>query len=135
MRAHDDKFDYFLLAAAGASIAYALNQAKGLALSWSQVCLGVAVLSWGLSFYFGCERLSFVRHSIWINIILNESLSETGLGPVEKMMIREEGEKAFSKVDAKGGKRSRLQYRLVIFGALSYVAWQVNEMYWRALSA
>ncbi len=135
LRAHDDKFDYFLLAAAGASIAYALNQAKGLALSWSQICLGVAIFSWGLSFYFGCERLSFTRQSLWVNVVLNDALTENRWHPNDRAALRERGEEIFNKVDDKSGLRSKLQYGLVIFGALAYVAWQINEMYWKAVNS
>ena len=44
------KYIYFLLAAAGACIAFAVNQTQVARLAWSQMPLGAAVLSWGMSF-------------------------------------------------------------------------------------
>lgn len=54
-RAHrtaQDKYTYFILAAAGAAIAFALNQTHDATLSWFKLPLGAAVLCWGLSFFF-----------------------------------------------------------------------------------
>ncbi|WP_395444048.1 hypothetical protein [Caulobacter sp. UC70_42] len=134
IRAHDDKFDYFLLAAAGASIAYAMNQVKGMALSWSQICLGVAVLSWGLSFYFGCERLAYVRGSLAINIQMNDAFHDKRFTLADRHFLRDKGEIAFNKADGMAAVRRKLQYGLLIFGGISYICWQVNEMYWKAVN-
>ena len=51
------KQTYFLLTAAGAAIAFAVTQTKDLALAWSQLPLGWAVLCWATSFYLGCHYL------------------------------------------------------------------------------
>jgi hypothetical protein len=69
-RASQDKYAYFLLAAAGAAIGFALNQTQGAKLSWSQVPLGCAVLLWGLSFFFGCYRLTYIIANLSANATL-----------------------------------------------------------------
>ncbi len=44
LRKSQDKYTYFLLAAAGAAIAVAVNQTQGLAIAWSQVPFALSVL-------------------------------------------------------------------------------------------
>ena len=60
LREAQGRYTYFLLAAAGAAIALAVNQTQGLSLSWSQIPLGLAITAWGLSFFCGCRRLGYV---------------------------------------------------------------------------
>src|SRR5215204_717165 len=67
LRLGQDKYTYFLLAAAGAAIGLAVNQTQGSALTWSQVPLGIAVLCWGLSFTFGCRHLVYVNANLYAN--------------------------------------------------------------------
>lgn len=67
LRSIQDKYTYFLLAAAGAAIGLALTQTKGLSLNWSQFPLGLAVLNWGLSFFFGCRQLTSVSSGLYAN--------------------------------------------------------------------
>jgi uncharacterized protein (DUF2336 family) len=51
LRTAQEKYAYFLLAAAGAAIAFAVNQTHDAKLSWAQLPLAAAVLSWGCSFF------------------------------------------------------------------------------------
>jgi len=67
LRMAQDKYTYFLLAAAGAAIALAVNQTQGAAISWSQIPLAGAVLCWGLSFFFGCRHLNYVSSTLYSN--------------------------------------------------------------------
>src|SRR5687768_115767 len=61
------KYTYFMLTAAGAAIALAVNQTQGAALKWSQVPLATAVLCWGLSFFCGAQHLVYVNASLYAN--------------------------------------------------------------------
>ena len=67
LRQAQDKYTYFLLAAAGAAIALAVNQTQGAAMAWSQVPLAAGVLSWCLSFFFGCRHLAYVNSTLYAN--------------------------------------------------------------------
>jgi hypothetical protein len=59
-REGQDKYTYFLLAAAGAAIAFAVTQSQAATLTWSKIPLALAVLSWAFSFYAGCRQLDEV---------------------------------------------------------------------------
>ena len=56
-REGQDKYTYFLLAAAGAAIAFSVTQSQNAFLTWSKLLLALAVLSWALSFYAGCRQI------------------------------------------------------------------------------
>jgi hypothetical protein len=58
-KAHRDsaeKYIYFLLAAAGAAIAFAATQTQSATLTWIKLPLGLAVLCWGMSFSAGVAK-------------------------------------------------------------------------------
>lgn len=67
LRLAQEKYVYFLLAAAGAAIGFALSQTHDSVLSRSQLPLGAAVLCWGLSFFFGCRHLAYVSSTLYAN--------------------------------------------------------------------
>src|SRR4051812_2829586 len=61
-REGQEKYTYFLLAAAGASIAFAVTQSQTATLTWWKLPLALAVLSWAISFYAGCRQLRDVAN-------------------------------------------------------------------------
>ena len=58
-----DKYTYFLLAAAGAAIGFAVQKTEGLLLSWWLLPVAFSIIFWSLSFYFGCENVNWVQTS------------------------------------------------------------------------
>lgn len=62
-----DKYTYFLLAVVGAAIGFAVNETHSMKMSMSQIPLALAIMFWGLSFYFGCKQLQYVRRVLWDN--------------------------------------------------------------------
>jgi hypothetical protein len=138
-RTSQDKYIYFLLAAAGAAIALAVNQTQGLHLSWSQTPLGAGVMLWGLSFYFGCQHLAYVSSTLFANAeLLNvESGMHRQIGnhPV-LMSAASEGIRQAIETNANRASRyARMQFGAFILGAVCYVAWHVYEMWLRTPAA
>lgn len=74
-----EKYTYFLLAGAGAAIAFAVTQTDKAALSLWQVPLGLAVLAWAISFYFGCLHLRELLGLVRVNYEMLRV--ESGLHP------------------------------------------------------
>jgi hypothetical protein len=62
------KYIYFLLAASGAAIAYALDQVDGKALTKDLILLVLALLAWSGSFYFGVRHLRLYRQHMIENV-------------------------------------------------------------------
>lgn len=108
------KYTYFLLAASGTSIAYALNQSGNVKPSFILIPFFVSLLSWCGSFYFGIRHLDFIRTHMIENA---KSLlaNETGL----QMMSRLE---PFAE---KSQSASNFQYWFFLGGVVFYIAWRV----------
>ncbi|MGH7812993.1 MAG: hypothetical protein ACREQI_03215 [Candidatus Binataceae bacterium] len=129
------RYTYFILTAAGAGIALAVNQTNSAALSWSQVPLAAAVLSWGLSFFFGCRHLGYANSTIFSNLELIKVKSgkhpEAGLN---QQMVAAASAGIREAIDANSKAAMRYgtaQFRLLVAGGLLYVGWYVLEMYLR----
>ncbi len=131
-RSGQDKYTYFLLAVTASAVAFAVQKTSGLSLSWSMLPLGFAVLLWGISFYFGCKNLIWVQTSI----SANHSLLQ-----LQKGVHSEQPDHPQLLAAAISGVRSALesnvknaqfyavwQFRLLVGGAVLFLAWHILEM-------
>lgn len=130
-RTAQDKYAYFLLAAAGASVAFSMQRTAGSPLSYFSILFGLAVLCWGVSFWCGCQRLRYVEAVLFLNMNILEI--ERGLNP--RAQTREDINLAIADLDPamksaseKSGRYAQWQFRLLIVGALFFIAWHVTEM-------
>jgi hypothetical protein len=127
-RDSSDKFVYFLLAAAGAAIAFAITQTAVAMLTWPKVLLAAAVICWGASFMSGCLQIGEVNNLLQRNY--QSARVEAGLHPrfpsTPEMIefIRRDLEERSEG----SGKWAARQFRLLLAGAIFYVAWHVSEM-------
>jgi hypothetical protein len=132
-RTSQDKYAYFLLAAAGAAIGFALTQTQGKPLSLTQLPLGIAVICWGLSFYYGCRFVEYITSSLYANFDLLKVQDgihpDVGMNP-ELISAASEGIRDALKNNSKETHRlANLQFQLLISGAIMYIIWHVVEMY------
>jgi hypothetical protein len=65
-----EKYTYFLLAAAGAAIGFAVQKTEGLALTWWLLPVAASTMCWAASFCFGCANVNWVQASISANYAL-----------------------------------------------------------------
>lgn len=135
LRESQSKYTYFLLAAAGAAIGFALTQTQNIGISCSQIPLGIAVILWGLSFYFGCRRLAYVNSTLYANSALLNIESgqhpEVGNHPQHMQAASEGVRQAIESNSEIANKLGHWQFRTLIAGAVFYVSWHVLEMYLR----
>jgi hypothetical protein len=134
LRAHrtaTDKYVYFLLAAAGACIAFAINQTKDAALSWSQIPLAAAVLCWALSIFFGCRQITGVLGLIQENYQLTRTM--LGEHPDFPPAAQFTGwvEKRLDEKSKRAAWHGELQFGFLLAGAALYIVWHAIEMYLR----
>jgi hypothetical protein len=131
-----EKYIYFLLAAAGAAIALALNQTQGAKLAYSQIPLAIAVLLWGLSFLSGCKYLGYMQSTLFANAeLLKVEAAEHPLvgGHPQIMKVASQGiREAIESNSTRAGRFARLQFGFLISGAMCYIAWHVFEMWLRS---
>lgn len=135
LRLAQDKYTYFMLAAAGAAIALAVNRTQDSVLSWSQAPLAAAVLCWGLSFFLGCRHLAYVSSTLYSNaeLLRVESGAHPEVGKHPQMMaVASEGIRR--AIDANAERANRLghmQFRFLVTGAVFYIGWHILEMWVR----
>jgi hypothetical protein len=130
-----DKHTYFILAAAGAAIAFALRETQSAALSWSQAPLAAAVLCWGSSFYCGCRHLLHMTSSLYSNfelLIVAEGLHPAAGTKPQVIAAASEGiRQGIDRHSSRAVPLGRWQFRLLILGALFYIGWHILEMWLR----
>ncbi|MGG2197559.1 hypothetical protein [Paenibacillus validus] len=133
-----DKYIYFLLAATLASLAFAVKQTQTLQLSISQIPLALSVISWGLSFFFGCRNREYYNSTLYANgELLRIQMGELphpeyGNHPDYIRAATEGIRSAINKNSDKVIKFGRYQMRMFILGSLLYIFWHIIEMYLRS---
>jgi hypothetical protein len=136
LRSHQDKYIYFMLAASASAIAYALNRAQDKPLTLFLIPWGLALLLWGMSFYFGCRHLQYIGSTLFANALLIQIRKgehpEAGENPE---LIKAGSKGVLSAMENNSNKANilgHLQFWFFISGVLAYIAWQLLEMYIRS---
>jgi hypothetical protein len=129
-----EKYTYFLLAAAGAAIGFAITQTQNTTLAYSQTPLALAVLCWGLSFVYGCRSIWATQNVIQQNYEMLRT--KAGLHPVlppDPEFLKWIANR-IEEQSKTSGRPSRWQYKFLIAGAVFYIAWHILEMYLRTVA-
>jgi hypothetical protein len=129
-----DKYTYFLLAAAGAAIGFAVQKTEGLPLSWWLSPVALAALAWGGSFYCGCQNLTWVGAAVSANHALLQLRQGSHPQQPPHPQLVEAAQSgtltALEKNMEKAQFYAKWQFRLIVLGAVLFIAWRVLEM-WR----
>lgn len=132
-RLAQEKYIYFLLAAAGGAIALSVRDTRGLALAASQAPLAGAVICWGLSFFWGCRGLAYGSATLRANLayfkILSGNYPEVGSDPQRIQAASQGVLKAAESNSDKANDLGQKQFRMFVTGGAFYVAWHILEMY------
>lgn len=128
-----EKFVYYLVALSVTCIGFSIYQTIGRPLEITQIPLGVAILSWSISIFFG---LQFLKHSNSLLADDAESLRVTsGTHPIsgKNPAAIVVGKRYFEEARTKTGKILIRQFRSLewgfYLGGVSFVTWHVIEMY------
>lgn len=125
------KYVYFLLAAAGAAVGFGITQTQEDTIALSKIPLGIAALCWGLSFYAGCRQLEVASGILQQNYQLMRV--QDGLHPEfpNVPVIVAEIQKFVEQQANESGTFGMWQFRLLMWGGVSYIAWHILEMWLR----
>lgn len=123
------KYTYFLLAAAAGGIGLAVRATSTATLHWSLIPLAAAVLSWGVSFVQGCFHVMRTQSITFANSELlrvqsgEHPLTGTDL---QRMQAAEQGIKAAIKSNEKrSGRHAKGQFLFLVIGAACFLAWHI----------
>lgn len=134
LREAQTRYAYFLLAAAAAAIGVAANQTQTAALASAHIPLGVAVAMWGASFYFGCRHLVDVGSALYANVqLLRLEAGLLGGNQYEIAAASQEIRGAPNARSESSNRNAKRQFRWLVAGAVSFILWDVGQMYLRAI--
>lgn len=127
-----EKSIYFLMAASGACIGFALTQAKDLTLEWQHLWLATALACWAISFLCGFGAIRCALAVTWLNGDLLQVRS--GKHPHVRGRPDLRNQTADFFLDEIALRNTSLlwaemcQISLLILGVVAYVVWQVLLM-------
>ncbi|SCU94297.1 conserved membrane hypothetical protein [Cupriavidus necator] len=128
----NEKHTYFLLAAAGAAIGFAVQKTEGLLLSWWLTPVALAILLWGISFYCGCKHVTAWQSVMRVNADLLKLQSGTHpiqpRSSVEMKVALEAVTSALDRGVDRAARYQRLQFYLLVFGAVFFIIWRALVM-------
>ena len=130
--AGQEKYTYFLLAAAGAAIGFAVQKTEDQILTWWLLPVALATLSWGISFYFGCKNIERVHASMGANATMLQL--RQGIHP-DQPSTPQHADDAMAGVGAalersivRATVYSIWQFRMLVLGSIFFIAWRVLEI-------
>ena len=130
-----DKYIYFILAATIASIGFTITQTQNIIFSRSLIPLGISILCWGFSFFFGCRNREYYNSILYANFdLLNIQLGNHSVTDSHPQKIQAASEgimQAIQKNSDKANRLAHLQMATFILGALFYLVWHILEIYLR----
>jgi hypothetical protein len=127
-----DKYVYFLLAAAGAGIGFVVQRTDGALLAWPQCAAGLAVLLWGLSFWLGCRHIRARLLTVHNNMTLTQLYdgNHPMQPPHELFEFAVANTNAsFDSATRKASKSGRWQFVFLVAGAVALVVWRFWDMF------
>ena len=126
------------MAFAAAAVAYAIKLTSGSVLSFSMIPLGLAIFSWGISFFFGCRKLNYSHATLYSNALLLEIQRgihpETGAHPQMIAAASEGIREALKSNNDKITFYGKWQFRFLIIGSLLFLTWHIIEMIIKTVS-
>ncbi len=129
-----DKYTYFLLAAAGAAIGFAVQKTEGLPLSWWLSPVALAAVAWAGSFYCGCQNPTLVGAAVATNhALLQLRQGSHPQQPPHPQVLDAALNGTFTALEKhmdKAQTYAKWQFRLIVLGAVLFISWRVLEM-WR----
>jgi hypothetical protein len=137
-REERDKYAYFLLAAAGSALAFAVQKTDSLTLHWSMMPLACSAILWIASFYFGCKRLLASQEAMRMNYGLLQMASE--IPAIQKALpmyqeVRKEFTDAVDSHNIRSTTYAKRQFIFLIVGVAFFIAWHVWAIFARTFGA
>ena len=132
-RQQQEKYVYYVIALAVTAIGFAIYKTSGQPLKWTQIPLGLSVLSWGISIYCGLTFLKYVISTLFANNayfdIIRGQYPGVGKDP-EKVLGATKGIKTAIESNIKTAERYfNWKQRLFYSGVILFIFWHILEMY------
>ena len=137
LRTSQDKYTYFLLAIAAGAVAYSIRLTIDFTLSYKLIPLGIAVLCWGASFFFGCRQLSYINSTLYANFeLFRVQRGEHPDAGTHPQIIAAASSGIMQAMESNSEKASLFaarQFHFLITGSILFLAWHLLEMLIRTI--
>lgn len=134
LKAGKVKFCYFIMAASGSAIGFAITQTKTTAFETHHYIWLAAVIFWALSFFCGIRYISKINSVIFSNVTyLQNKRKIYGGSASQEFELQQLNESKFHEAVSEDNNSLVLyghaQVYLLLSGALVYVIWHVYRMW------
>lgn len=132
--AAQDKYTYFMLAATGAALGFALTQTREAAWTLDLIPLAAAAACWVASFYCGSRNILLRNATLFANISLLQVGRGAGVAlpnPAERGPQMQGIAKAMYEKAALATKHANWQFRFFVAAVGLYIVWHALAMYLR----
>lgn len=117
------KYTYFLLTAAGACIGYAIEKVSGhAALRWNLLSLALCLISWSVSFCFGCHSIKRNEDGLHYNHMLFTAATRS---PIDRLAV----DRLLGESLRASNAATRWQFRFFIVGGAAFVFWRLVDIF------
>ena len=134
-RSQQQKYVYYIIALSVTSIGFSIFQTMNEPLKITQIPLGLAILSWGFSIFFGLSFIRYIISSIYANIeyfnVIEGNNPDVVKKPQFKDSIIEGIKQAIQSNSKKTTKLFKSQNYLFYFGVVLFILWRIIEMYYK----
>jgi hypothetical protein len=131
-RNQQQKYIYYLIALNVACIGFSVNITSGVALHYSHILLGIAIILWSISIFFGVKFIQLANSLLYENYeYLMISKGEHEVVKDKPNMIEYASQKYKEGMIEKSSKSDiyyKWQYRLLAAGAIFFFAWRIFDM-------
>jgi|SRR5665213_2085597 len=131
-RQAQDKYSYFLLAAAASGLGFAIQKSENLPLHWTMLLLAAAALAWLGSFFCGVRNISKVLTALGANyglLQLKSGRHENQPPDADSTTGAIRGIIRVIDVSANQARHyANWQFYLLVAGAVLFLAWHVARL-------
>ena len=132
-RSQTTKFVYYLIALCVAAIGFSITQTSGEGLSHTHIPLGIALLFWCLSIYFGFSfvksRISLLYNNNLYLDILEGNIDDFNQSKAHQEYAAQLAMNDIERINKKYEKHLFIQELSFYFGVISFIVWHIIEMY------
>ena len=134
-RSQQQKYVYYVIALSVTSIGFSIFQTMKEPLKITQIPLGIAILSWGLSVFCGLLFIRYIISTLYTNVeyldVVEGIHPDVKKNPQNKDYIIEGMKQAIHSNSKKTVQLSNYQNYLFYFGVIMFIVWRIIEMYYK----
>lgn len=130
--ASQDKYTYFLLAAAAAAIGFVVQKSDGSVLTWWLLPAGFSVICWCVSFYYGCRYIELLQSCFSANyefrLLQIGNHPEQPSNPLFIEAALNGTQSGMQRLANTASNAGKYQFRWLVCGAALFLLWRISEL-------